>query len=459
MVRSRSLSPWHPARSARAGGLAAVATTLLALAACDSPTLPDAAPQEVPPPAAAAPAAPLALNLSVAIPPGLVGCQAPDSYPTGDPAHPVALYQICWPAEWNGGFIAYGHGYTFAGLPLAIPSEVSFLAPFALSQGFAFASTSYRLNGLAIPEGAEDMVGLAAVVRQKAHDLFGVDGVPVLITGASEGGAVTTLAAERYAGVFQGALSTCGPTGSFQRQIDYLGDFNVLFNYFFPDVFSGHVTPAGVDPAVIVGWFPAYRAAAQAAVAANPNAAAKLVSTAGVPVDPSDPDGIWTVIDGLLWYNVFATNDALAKLGGQPFDNTHKWYIGSGEDFRLNRRVQRFSADAAARAAVKARYETTGDLAMPYVSLHTTGDPIVKFVQQPLYRLKALAAGSWREHSAVPILKYGHCNFAEGDLSLGLALLLYKVGAASSSALVAALPTPSAQADFRRLSKELERTR
>ncbi len=64
-----------------------------------------------------------------------------------------ALYQICWPADWNGGFIVYAHGYTFAGLPLSIPEEVATLAPFVLSQGFAFASTSYRVNGLAIKEG------------------------------------------------------------------------------------------------------------------------------------------------------------------------------------------------------------------------------------------------------------------------------------------------------------------
>lgn len=457
MVRSRNPSPWAPTRGARAGGLATVATVLLALAACDSPTVPEAEPREAPPPAEAS-VAPLAADLSVAVPEALTGCQAPVSYDTGDPAHPSALYQVCWPEEWNGGFIVYGHGYTFAGLPLAIPDEVSFLAPFALSQGFAFASTSYRVNGLAIPEGTQDMAALAAIVRQQAHDHFGVDGVPVLITGASEGGAVTTLAAERYPGVFQGALSTCGPTGSFQKQIDYLGDFNVLFNYFFPDVFHGAVTPAGVDPAVMAGWLGVYRPAAQAAVAANPTAAVRLLRTAGVPVDDGDPDGVWNAIDGLLWYNVFATNDAIAKLGGQPFDNARRWYLGSGQDFRLNRRVQRFHADAGARANVAARYETTGDLAMPYVSLHTTGDPIVQFVQQPLYRLKALRAGSWREHSALPVLRYGHCTFEEGDLSLGLALLLLKVGVSSTSSLVAALPA-TAQSDFRRMAKEMEVTR
>jgi hypothetical protein len=457
MVRSRlrrgeAVGAARPASSTR---VALTLTALAAVVACDAPTAPDIQnPRPEPPSAGAA-----LLPALVPIPPDLEGCGSPVAYDTGDPAHPSALYQVCWPAAWNGGFIVYGHGYTFAGLPLAIPAEVETLAPFALSQGFAFAATSYRVNGLAVPEGVQDMMALAGIVRQEARDRLGVEDVPVLITGASEGGAVTTLAAEQHPGAFQGALSTCGPTGSFQRQIDYLGDFDVLFNYFFPDVFDGRVTPGGVDTAVMAGWFATYRPAAEAAVAANPTAAARLLSVGGVPVDASDPDGVWNAIDALLWYNVFATNDAISKLGGQPFDNSRRWYLGSGQDFRLNRRVQRFRADATARANVAAHYETSGDLAMPYVSLHTTGDPIVRFVQQPLYRLKALAAGAWREHSAFPVFRYGHCAFEEGDLSLGLALLLFKVGASSSSALVAALPTPSARSDFRRLSKELEATR
>ena len=36
------------------------------------------------------------------------------------------------------------------------------------------------------------------------------------------------------------------------------------------------------------------------------------------------------------WYNVFATNDGIEKLGGQPFDNGWRWYTGSSDDLRLN---------------------------------------------------------------------------------------------------------------------------
>ncbi|HSH76034.1 MAG TPA: hypothetical protein VLA09_10165 [Longimicrobiales bacterium] len=382
-------------------------------------------------------------------------------------------YQICWPAVWNGRFIAYGHGYVSEFQPLDIPQEADSLAEFVGTQGFAFASTSYRTNGLAIREGAEDMAALAEIVRETASARFPqLTEVPVVLaSGASEGGAIVTLAAETYADVFQGALSTCGPTGNFMRQLKYLGDFNVLFNYFFPQVFADGsggflVTPADVAPEIILQiqalgeetFALQVAAAVTGAVAANPAAAQELLKVARVAYDPTAaPDetgsGLSAIL-GLLRYNVLATNDAIAKLGGSPYDNRWTSYRGSSNDWRLNSRwagVERYTGDSGARSVVAQHYETDGELEMPYVSLHTTGDDIVEFVQQPTYRLKALFSGSAEEHSALPIFRYGHCEFEEGDLVVGLALLMLKVGASSPAALAAAMPSAGAARTFREL--------
>jgi anti-sigma factor RsiW len=66
---------------------------------------------------------------------------------------------------------------------------------------------------------------------------------------------------------------------------------------------------------------------------------------------------------------VFAINDAIVKLGGQLFDNARRLYLGSSNDLRLNLRVKRLSADAAALAEMAAPYDTTGVLARPLVIL------------------------------------------------------------------------------------------
>ena len=82
---------------------------------------------------------------------------------------------------------------------------------------------------------------------------------------------------------------------------------------------------------------------------------------------------------------MFATSDAKAKLGGNPYDNSRRLYLGSGNDFWLNLLVDRYHADPAALAAIEADYQTSGKLAAPLVTLHTTADPIVPYWHEPLY--------------------------------------------------------------------------
>jgi hypothetical protein len=55
---------------------------------------------------------------------------------------------------------------------------------------------------------------------------------------------------------------------------------------------------------------------------------------AGVPVDVNDPQAVSDTTALLLWFNALGTNDAVLRLGGQPFDNTAVWYQGSDDDAR-----------------------------------------------------------------------------------------------------------------------------
>ncbi|MEZ5286912.1 MAG: hypothetical protein R2712_19320 [Vicinamibacterales bacterium] len=60
------------------------------------------------------------------------------------------------------------------------------------------------------------------------------------VAGVSEGGLVATLLAERAPETFSSAMAACGPIGNFRLQINYLGDFRVLFDYFFPGCCPAH---------------------------------------------------------------------------------------------------------------------------------------------------------------------------------------------------------------------------
>jgi pimeloyl-ACP methyl ester carboxylesterase len=329
-----------------------------------------------------------------------------------------ALSLICVPAVgWNGQLVVYAHGYVAPELPLdfyQITAPDGTPIPLVVQlQGFAFATTSYRQNGLAILEGADDIRELVA-----AFSATRPAPTRTHLAGVSEGGLVTTLLAERSPELFASALAACGPIGSFRKQIEYLGDFRVLFDYFFPGVIPG--SPVDIPASVRANWMTVYVPTITAALAANPSRALELMRTARAAYDPAAPATIVNTAINALWYNVFGTNDAALKLGGNPYGNRHTLYFGSSNDLRLNLRVQRITAAPAALAAVQA-YETSGDLSIPLVTLHTTLDEVVPFRQELIYLPKVDLAERGR-FIPLPVARYGHCNFTTTEL-LGSFLL------------------------------------
>jgi hypothetical protein len=129
--------------------------------------------------------------------------------------------------------------------------------------------------------------------------------------------------------------------------------------------------------------------------------------------------GLITTIDtsilDALSYNVMATNDAVQKLGGQPFDNHDRDYAGSDNDALLNQQVQRFSADAVALQDIDLYYQTTGQLSVPLVTLHTTLDQQVPYWHEQLYRVKVIQHDSLAFHRPIEVNRYGHCFFESSE--------------------------------------------
>lgn len=375
----------------------------------------------------------------------LAGCGGDDGQgPPDDPGEPPvagcregtlesgALYQLCFPASWNGTLVIYAHGYVRPDEPLKNPDDVVGGLPVSAvvtGLGYGYATTSYRSNGLVAADAAEDLSLLEAEVREAIRP----DPDQVYIVGVSEGGLVAALALERYPGPFSGALAACGPVGSFAGQIDYLGDFRVLFDYFFPGVLPGSVIEIPAE--LRDDWETVYAPAVIAAVQSDPSAAQQLLETAGVAVEPSDEADPGAVAVDILWYNVFGTADAQARLGGQPYDNSERLYAGSADDAALNAAVGRFSADVAARAALAA-YETSGDLPAPVVTLHTTRDPIVPVIQESLYGARVAGAGRSDRLEQRTVDRFGHCAFTQSELLGAFTALLQ-----SAAARVAAGPS------------------
>jgi pimeloyl-ACP methyl ester carboxylesterase len=323
-----------------------------------------------------------------------------------------ALTRVCFPQEWNGNLILYAHGYVQPDAPLAIPDNLIGGTPVANlinALGYAYATTSYRANGLVADVAVDDIVLLEELVRRTVRP----DPVKVYVAGVSEGGLVAALAVERQPDRYTGALAACGPIGDSARQVDYFNDVRVVFDYLFPGVIPG--SPIDPPAQVRAGWTATYEPAVIAAVTNDPAAALDLATVTGIPAEGLAPADLGQTVADIIWYNVFGTADAQERLGGQPYDNDDRVYQGSSDDAALNAGVARFSAGAIARASL-ARFETTGNPSAPISIIHTTGDPIVPFFHQPLYADKVAAAGRSELLERSDIERFGHCSFTSNEV-------------------------------------------
>lgn len=358
------------------------------------------------------------------------------------------LIQICFPLNWNGTLIMYAHGYKAAQEPLALPTaELTiggvYVPNLLMAQGFAFATSSLSRNGYAVMSAETD---LNALMDYFAAQVPAGSLQKVLIGGASEGGLVTTMMTEKYPDRYRGGLAMCGPIGGTPYQVKTQGDFKVVFDYFFPDVFDFGVVD--VPPDAWQNW-DAYEASITAALAADPSAREQLFAVTGVARDPADPAGSAAMSAGAsLWYNVWASNDLFVTAGGNPYGNRVTLYRGSLNDLALNRGVERVSADPAALAWVRTWYQPSGHLQNPLVTLHTTLDPVVPYSHERIYAARALLAGSASNLTVLPVQRYGHCAFELNEILAGFGWLLLRTGATVPDAWAAAMaevqPLPSA---------------
>ena len=336
------------------------------------------------------------------------------------PTGPIHFAQI--PDVWNGDLVVYAHGFTPPGTPLALPDEVPQFCAMAMSAGYAFATTSYPSNGMAIVDGLADLVQLVGEFKN-AHPQTG----RVFLIGASMGGLIAAQAAERNPETFSGVLAMCGIYGSYLVETAHIGNTRAVFDYFFPGIIPGDAVNVPID--VMVKWESTY-APLVVATLSNPENSAKLrqfLSVTKIPVDMSDYQSVIAAVVEVLSMQVFAIEDVKVRLGGKPFDNRIFWYSGSDNDRALNAGVRRYRADKAAVTAATTLFGTTGNLQMPLVTLHNSGDNLVPIVQQLLYRVKILFARKSALYTGIPVTGFGHCGFTEQQILTAFGTLVFKV--------------------------------
>jgi hypothetical protein len=234
---------------------------------------------------------------------------------------------------------------------------------------------------------------------------------------------------ERFPNKYDGGLALCAPLAGAPYQIKYLNDFRVVFDYFFPDVFSFGV--ADVPPDAFQNWeavyVPAITTAILTDVQLGQGATDQLFNVIQVARDPMDPtNSAVTASVGILFYNIFGSNDLIEVARGLPYGNRNERYHGSADNAALNAGVERVTSDQAARRYVREFYQTTGRLKRPLVTLHTTLDEIVPFKHELLYRRMVNENQDRDFLTILPVQRYGHCNFTTEEILGAFALLVRK---------------------------------
>lgn len=341
-------------------------------------------------------------------------------------------YRFCVPPGWDQleprTLLVYAHGYRWYREPVNVPDghicfgdPVVCLNDIVNDLGVAFAATSYPTNGLAVLPAIDDLVRMVDVFSER----YGAPDITV-VSGVSEGGIITALTVERHPDVFDGGLAACGPIGSWHDQISHFADGRVLLDYFFPGLI-----PA--DQVTIPTWLEDdwylndyWNTTAKPVIfdPANADNLQNLLCAGNLPYVDGVSETVSTSVEDIMGYNIMATNDVMAKVGGNPYDNMDRVYTACGADEAdMNANVVRFAGDPESEVEMN-KHETSGLLIRPLVTLHTTQDQQVPKWHEGLYIDKANATGRWmwlntfpdNNHDSatpnpLPTDNFGHCNF------------------------------------------------
>lgn len=325
----------------------------------------------------------------------------------------AAAYRIEVPEAWNGDLVLWAHGFRGFGPELTVESPRGSMRKLLISQGFAWAASSYSENGYAPGIGADDTLALKKYFAEQ----FGKPG-RTYITGASMGGNVVALSLEHFPAEYDGGLAVCGALGG-EEMIDYLISWAMVAEFI-----AGTRIPIGqgqalVTAALLTGIGPAL-GPAEAPTAKGRAFANVMLHLTGGP-RPFFSEGYREQF--LVNFGLVVSDPDRASLTARAATNEgHTYHIDAGlgfTDAELNSGVRRLAADPAIRnaTAYPDKSPTSGRISAPLLTLHNTGDVFVPITQEQSYRRKADAAGRGGLLVQRIIRDGGHCEFSEQELT------------------------------------------
>jgi pimeloyl-ACP methyl ester carboxylesterase len=364
-------------------------------------------------------------------------------------------YKIDVPDPWNGTLVLYSHGYTFGPSNPAADVGDAATGSWLLSHGYALAGSSYSTTGWALQQAFVDQIQVLDIFDKSI-------GTPkrTVAWGHSLGGMITAGLVQLFPDRFTAALPMCGVVaggpGVWNQGLDSEFALAVLQAPFKLVNFTGFA-----DANANFGAASAALTAAQK----TPEGRARIALSAAladVPgwFDPASPepaanDYAAQEANQLKWDNspdflfaFFGRLELEARAGGN-----YSWNTGVDYRVQLSHSIDRAEVKAlyaaagldlnkdldklndAPRIAAKesaveyvSKYITyNGELNIPVLTMHTTGDGLVEVTDENAYASVVRSAGDNSMLRQVYVHRAGHCTFTPAETISAFQTLIHRV--------------------------------
>jgi pimeloyl-ACP methyl ester carboxylesterase len=374
----------------------------------------------------------------------------------------VSNYLIEVPSAWNGTLVLYSHGYSF-GPPFGAPAPQAaedagdpITHDWLLANGYAIAGSSYASTGWALQQAFQDQIAVLDVFKSK-----GYNATRTIAWGHSLGGMITAGLVQLFPDRFTGALPMCGVVaggpGVWNQGLDSEFAFLTLQA---PGAFKLSGFTAG-DVFTNFGKASAAFNAAQA----TPQGQARIALSAAladVPgwFNPASPQPAATdyaaqEVNQLAWDNnpdlffgFFGRYELELRAGGNFSWNTGVDYreqlshsvdraevealyktagLDLNKDLDTLNDTPRISAEPGPVAYVTKYITYNGDLDMPVLTMHTTGDGLVEVTDENAYASVVRSAGDNSMLREVFVHRAGHCAFSPAETITAFQTLIHRL--------------------------------
>jgi len=367
-----------------------------------------------------------------------------------------ATYEIQVPASWNGTVFLYSHGYVAPGSPnpatdVGDPATGGWL----LDHGYALAGSSYATTGWAVQQALPDQIHTLNVFDKMV-------GKPAqtIAWGHSLGGMITAGLIQQYPGRFNAALPMCGVLSG------GVATWNTALDAEF--AFQQLIDPSGglqlvniTNPAA--NLTAAETAAAGAQATAQGRARLALVAALGdtpgwftpLSAEPAATDFTGREANQFLWDTqvtfpfVFALRAELeARAGGNVSWNTGVNYasdlsksadlrevrtlykaagLSLSTDLKTLDNASRIQADPRAVGYLTRNITYNGQLQVPVLTMHTTGDGLVVPENEQAYSSVVDRDGNGNLLRQIFVNRAGHCAFTPAETIAAVQTLLNRL--------------------------------